>query len=569
MKKLFSLAAIFTLMVMSSSCEKKELEGGETKAYEAQVTLVMPVTQESKADDTDNTLYDEGIASEYAVNNSMTYFCFYDKDKHRLAVVPGTNIKWEGPAEGQKGENITRTGKITLNVNRKPTYMLCFVNANSAIASELSNKTLAQVLDFCAKNEHKGDKGDILDNFAKANQFFMSNSAYIKNNGVVRELNVADNVYEVGKEGTKPPVVVFVERAVAKTTVSISATPAGTSDGVDYYALSSQIKTPTGTDTHNFAIKFDAWSLNATNKRFGPVKQIKPETYDFAWQWYNTNNGRSYWATDANYNNKDEDVKYPTNATAWDTDNRKLLSSLSLNYYSLNQTSNQFSKGENVYPEYCFENTYDAETAASPELRMSATTMVLLKSHYCNADGTAYEGNIYRLDGMIYTEAQLKALFKSYIETALGEKDAIDVANIQLIYSPESYMNRDDVKTTIKYNGPKAMPENWNKDNLNKNLIGESILYVYRDGVCYYTAPIQHFSSRAVGELGKYGVVRNHWYSVGVTGIKSFGHPADPNKPIIPEDITEQHFAIDLEIKVLSWAKHTQEVNIGENEAWK
>lgn len=566
MKKLFSLAAIFTLMVMSSSCEKKELEGGETKAYEAQVTLVMPVTQESKADD---TLYDEGIASEYTVNNAMTYFCFYDENRHRLAVVPGTDIVWQGPAQSQKGENVTKTGTITLNVNRKPTYMLCFVNANAEIASELSNKTLAQVLDFCAKEEHKGDKKDILDNFAKANQFFMSNSAYIDTEGgVVRELQVADNVYEVGKKKDQQPIVVFVERAVAKTTVSISATPAGTLEGVDYYALSSQIKTPTGTDTHNFAIKFDAWSLNATNKRFGPIKNIEPGKYDFAWQWYNTKNGRSYWATDANYV-PTPGSKYPTNSTAWDTDNRTLLSSLDLNYYSLNQATNQFSKGEDVYPEYCFENTYDKTIAESPLERMSATTMVLLKAYYCNADGTAYEGNIYRLDGMIYTEAQLKALFKSYIETALGEKDAINVNNILLTYSATSYKDRADVKTIIKYDGPKAMPEGWEKDNLNMNLIGSSVLYVYRGGICYYTAPIQHFGSREVGELGKYGVVRNHWYSVGVTGIKSFGHPADPNKPIIPEDITEQHFAIDLEIKVLSWAKHSQDVNVGENEAWK
>lgn len=558
MKKLFSLAAIFTLMVMSSSCDKKELEGGETKAYEAQVTLVMPVTQESKADD---TLYDEGIASEYTVNNAMTYFCFYDENRHRLAVVPGTDIVWQGPAEGQKGENITRTGKITLNVNRKPTYMLCFVNADASLASELSNKTLAQVLDFCAKNEHKGDKEDILTHFAKANQFFMSNSAYInKEGGIVRELQVADNVYEVGKKKDEQPVVVFVERGVAKTTVSISATPAA--EGADYYPLSSQIKTPTGTDTHNFAIKFDAWSLNATNKRFGSVKKIET-SYDFAWTWYNTNNGRSYWATDANY----AGGTYPTNSTAWDTDNRSLLESLDLNYYSLNQTSNQFSKGENVYPEYCFENTYNAETAASAEMRMSATTMVLLKAHYRNADGTAYEGNIYRLDGMIYTEAQLKALFKSYIETALSE--TIDVADIQLIYSAASYKDRADVKATIKYVGSKTMPTGWDKDSLNKNLIGESILYIYRGGVCYYTAPIQHFGNLEVGVLGKYGVVRNHWYSVGVKGINSFGHPADPNKPIIPEDITEQHFAIDLEIKVLSWAKHSQDVNVGENGAWK
>lgn len=559
MKKLFSLAAIFTLMVMSSSCEKKELEGGETKAYEAQVTLVMPVTQESKADD---TLYDEGIASEYTVNNSMTYFCFYDENKHRLAVVPGTDIVWQGPVEGQKGENITKTGTITLNVNRKPTYMLCFVNADTKLASELSNKTLAQVLAFCAKDEHEGNKEDILEHFAKPNQFFMSNSAYIKNNGIVRELNVADNVYKVGDKdkGGKQPVVVFVERAVAKTTVSISATPA--TEGADYYKLSSEIKTPTGTDTHNFAIKFDAWSLNATNKRFGSVKQIET-TYDFNWTWYNTDNGRSYWATDANY----ASGTYPTNSTAWDTDNRSLLSSLDLNYYSLNQTKNDFSKGENVYPEYCFENTYNAETAASAELRMSATTMVLLKAHYCNADGTKYEGDIYRLDGMIYTEAQLKALFKSYIETALSE--TIDAADIQLIYSAENYKDRADVMTTIKYVGSKTMPEGWNKDNLNKNLIGSSVLYIYRDGVCYYTAPIQHFSNREVGKLGKYGVVRNHWYSVDVTGIKSFGHPADPNKPIIPEDITETHFAIDLTIKVLSWAKHSQGVNVGENGAWE
>lgn len=60
--------------------------------------------------------------------------------------------------------------------------------------------------------------------------------------------------------------------------------------------------------------------------------------------------------------------------------------------------------------------------------------------------------------------------------------------------------------------------------------------------------------------LGRWGMVRNNWYDVTVTGISKIGSPVNPAGKIssdgTPDDTPEQY--ISLKINVLSWAKRTQ-----------
>ena len=65
--------------------------------------------------------------------------------------------------------------------------------------------------------------------------------------------------------------------------------------------------------------------------------------------------------------------------------------------------------------------------------------------------------------------------------------------------------------------------------------------------------------------LGRYGMVRNNWYDVEITGIDKIGYPADPSgqvnnpdfdEPGTPDDNILEY--ISAKIHVLSWAKRTQ-----------
>lgn len=95
----------------------------------------------------------------------------------------------------------------------------------------------------------------------------------------------------------------------------------------------------------------------------------------------------------------------------------------------------------------------------------------------------------------------------------------------------------------------------------------------YKGGVAYYPVMIKHFGddltpwnngevygSNNADFLGRYGVLRNNWYSINVTGIKSIGDPEVPKVYGTPDDPSESW--ISVTINILSWAKRSQSVDL-------
>ena len=110
----------------------------------------------------------------------------------------------------------------------------------------------------------------------------------------------------------------------------------------------------------------------------------------------------------------------------------------------------------------------------------------------------------------------------------------------------------------------------------------------YTQGVSYYSVLIKHFGdeytpwnpttlgitettptteesyfTKANPEqnfLGRYGVVRNNWYSINLTKINNFGEPTvkDIHFDGTPDDKFEKEEAISCRINILSWAKRQQ-----------
>lgn len=69
-------------------------------------------------------------------------------------------------------------------------------------------------------------------------------------------------------------------------------------------------------------------------------------------------------------------------------------------------------------------------------------------------------------------------------------------------------------------------------------------------------------ANQAGNYLGRYGVLRNNWYTVNVEGIKKIGSPVVPEVTGDPDD--ELAAYISVKINVLSWAKRTQGATLGE-----
>ena len=190
-------------------------------------------------------------------------------------------------------------------------------------------------------------------------------------------------------------------------------------------------------------------------------------------------------------------------------------------------------------------------------------------------------------------EAMDKESNKSYSDLYLG-----DFLNItyddnrrdgQIIITKISFKDfKDDVYSSTKYEDLfiKAPVYSFDDDIANLNNLDQ--VYRYTGGKVFYEVRIKHFGddltpwskedheqagtieesygpseSRSRNYLGRYGIVRNNWYDLTVSVISRLGDPEDPAKwdnswPGKPDDNKDEYIAIEL--RVLSWAKRTQNV---------
>ncbi len=176
----------------------------------------------------------------------------------------------------------------------------------------------------------------------------------------------------------------------------------------------------------------------------------------------------------------------------------------------------------------------------------------------------------------------------------------VDNDNAKIEIKSISFKNLDDVlgKYDGKYDDKFAnQPEfdfTQNNNEIRTALNNLGTFYKYEGGRAFYEVRIKHFgedntpwdgeslaSATTIEEsygsdateeakklrnnlyLGRYGIVRNNWYDLSVKVIKNLGHPKDPalwedNWDDKPDDNKDQYIAVEL--KVLSWAKRSQDV---------
>ena len=581
-------AGVLSLAVLAS-CSQEELVttnenngNGEEQTWCTDVKLILPSVAGTGrvatrgVRDTQNEGFADGEDYEYHVNNNECYFVFFDENRRRMGQVSGTDIKWNSP-DGNGTDNVTRTGTVILKSTIQPSYMVCFLNAHTTLRSQLSSMNLTALKEAHALEGMKGDKDAMKNYFARTTSnggFFMCNSSYLDKNGNrVQEIDIKDYVYKVegsSSSSSKGTVPVYVERAVAKTTVSITADNAQGDGANTWYKLSSPNITEedlTAT-TVEFGVRFMGWGLNATNKSFVPLKNIPQNTGDWSFSdiiWNSFEHGRSYWEEDGNYNVNNG--LYPEN-TDFDGTNFRNEANQVLNYYSLNKCTNSF--GDNN-AEYCFANTMTNEL----HTRYSAITHVIVKAQYTDNAGKAATSNVYQFGNQIYSEeALIKAIKLLAVDYLADDKKGKGWADtdFEITNNTGDYNGRKDVHAIVSLTetGQAKIKEGFasHATNMNPLLFGELTLWIYPQGECYYTIPIKHFTL-SKGETGYFGVVRNHWYQINISAISGFGHPTSPDKPIIPEPIEEDEYMLSCEINVLAWGKVTQDATVGGNEDWQ
>ena len=219
---------------------------------------------------------------------------------------------------------------------------------------------------------------------------------------------------------------------------------------------------------------------------------------------------------------------------------------------------------------YCLENTmeHDAQTQAQ-------TTAAVASAVYTPNSFTVGE-SWFRLLGVTYkTLADLQAVYNA---AAAGTSDAAQQQIIDLCdqfyariakaataqgktvggdFASITIAELDDLKSGGEYSKPDATA-------------GETVgVEYFQKGVCYYNILIRHDDEITEWMAhGKYGVVRNNWYTLTINSVKQPGTPwipdkTDPTKPTNPgEDDDDKEAYLSVNITVNPWTTWSQGVDL-------
>lgn len=394
----------------------------------------------------------------------------------------------------------------------------------------------------------------------------------------------------------EPGAEVFVERAVAKVTMdkTISETQL---KGKEYDATTNPV-----------GVELVAWGLDYTNNISYYMHNAKPSAVGATdWATYNKNGDattttanyrfagttrvkdgygyRAYWGEDPNY------AANPASSTVlWGsvsnyTGGKKNFTHLG----ALPTLSTDFTE---KHPQYCMENTFNVANM-NEDQTTRAIVKVKLTPNTADGDGTFYIVNNDK--SKFFNTAGIENLVEQHVKACntvttkaltsgapvvsdiVLEPVAADSPNLKVTSFKVTYGAATTPVTYDATTGTTAVDE-----------VNDALKQVtkYNEGYAYYPIRIKHFgSSKALTAggyeyglvtwdatkhsqkdrydnndenkfLGRYGVLRNNWYDLGINSISGVGSPVVPDAPDTPDDELESF--ISVRINVLSWAKRVQ-----------
>lgn len=559
-KNLFGMAVMATALVGCSSSDDltpNGNEGNQTGAAYASFRINLPTTSGTRADDpTPGTpSFDEGTAKEYEVKNGT--ILIFDKDgKYVTSAQLGTMNPWT-PV---KTDGVTTAAITTVQLSgvKVGGNYQALVLLNNDVDATTSKVTLPATGTPYATWSAKASNVNA-EKYASTDGIFMANAPmYTGTTTEPTTLVPIANVCASREEAqAKVATTVYVERGLAKVTMQ------NFTDG-GYTVAEGTYK--------NDKVEIKNWQLDVTNKSTFPVHQTGDLSTGFTAIWstprfYDGGNQsfkRVYWGVDPNY----------SGATLQNLEACKKA-------FTMIGKNDIKGKTGNDHPQYCLENTFDLSN-----MMQGQTTRVVFKAVYTPKalEGTT-EKTFYKIGNntAIWKEADLKQQIKTVALNAMKITDAAEQAKyVVKLDATENNISGAAGQHLIKaenitYTGDaaddKVSPTVVNTINEKLGLSEAAGIATYLDGVTYYIARIKHFNELTpwtAGEgygtkndkyLGRYGVLRNNWYDLSVTSISGLGYPEVPEvKPTVPDDENEQY--INVEVKILSWAKRSQSIDL-------
>lgn len=566
-KHLFGLAVI---AAMTASCSSNEdlVNGGngssevENGTAYASFKINLPTTSGTRAVPDGTPDFNEGTAAEYEVKNGTILIFDANTDQFVTSAELGTMNPWTDV----KNDGVTTAAIATVKlsgVTVKGKYKALVLLNNdfdvTATTKKVKVKLPTASTDTYANWSQDVSKVNAVD-YAKTDGIFMANAPMY--NGTTTDpttLVDINGVYASKEEAqANPATTIYVERGLAKVTMKDFETKG--------YSIGD------GTTYAGATVKIEKWQLDVTNNSTYPVHQIgglSSTTTGFADIWKidrfyditSTAFKRVYWGVDPNYNNADYQ----------DLANCKKA-------FKMIENKDVTGAAGEANPQYCLENTFNLDN-----MKQGQTTRVVFKAVF-TPNGFTAPATFYKIGNntAIWKEADLEQQIKTVALNVMGITTSEEQAKYDVDLSKGTNISGKAGQhlieaANITYSGEAASSQvtDDNVDKINKKLglSAETGISTYLNGEAYYIARIKHFNEMTpwtAGEvygsenkkyLGRYGVLRNNWYELSVNKVSGLGYPDVPEvKPNLPDDENDQY--ISVSVKILSWAKRSQKVDL-------
>lgn len=587
MKKIFFSAMLAAAFLASCSSESElkpaagEVADGET-GYVG-FTIGLPTAKGTRAND----VFDDGTPSpdEYKVNNA-TLFLFHgnsEADAKFIAAYPMNITNFETNASDQcttegivtaellkpsagAGDNLF--AYVVLNHNNMVTVTQSSVSTTPASTTKINGEVLAVGTTFADFSKLEMTALGTSDNLV------MTNAPVCNERGGAVAPPAAAQITTLAKldrskifateagAQAEPAGEAYVERAAAKITVTATM------------ADEDAIKADANVKYSKASIK---WAVNNENKAYYNARQMKadwlgyaadgtegavnPATNKFRFlSGFAIHDGvvrtvRTYWAEDMNYDNGE-----------------------TTGFKAIPAAADIKTKAEDGKSVYVTENTFNVKNQKEKNttgLSISATFNDG-KDFYI---ASTYGDNmiLQRVDDASTAKETVADYIKKYLRNnssafkAWLESGATDFA-VTMNDNPAA-----GTATVATVSGT-GLPAGITPEYIN----GHITFKYYKDGVAYYNLLIKHFgdaetpwnrekhtentiagiynaAAPATPEsnfLGRYGIVRNNWYQIEISGISQIGDPIVVTPGETPDDKTRNYLSV--KIHILPWAVRTQ-----------
>lgn len=578
-KHYFGLAVIAAMTASCSSNEDLGTAGpgtNEAGVGYATFSINLPTTSGTRADA--NPEFKPGDANEYDVFNA-TLLVFKKPtaatSEGEYTFVEHVDLGSMQPWKSSSETGVTTQAKITAKLSKVDKsgeyFALVLLNNGSGADAKVNLPTDEPTTTYSAWNK----AANATDKFDKTDKgFYMANAPLFKNNSVTTLVAIDNSKIfstEAQASSGEAAADIYVERGLAKVTLTEDTKTEKTVGATSSYAGDK--------------VTISKWALDVTNKKTFPIHNVDGLSTDYEDIWKNdpaataapstqrfVDNSeaiakRVYWGTDPNYKE--------TNLSAVTTESKKARED------NFNYIKKENLTAKPTDPLYCLENTFNVANMLQEQ-----TTRVVFKGTYTPKSITPdANGTFYKIgkNVALWNSADLKKHIEAAVTKVVADASAAGASTTitlngsgnDLTTAGNRMLTASNITVTKATGDVVALkPEDVKAINDKLGLSEGYGISTYEKGESYYIARIKHFGDALTpwnpGEayngdnlkyLGRYGMLRNNWYELNVQSVSGPGYPDVPDvKPNTPDDEIDKY--IKVSVKILSWAKRSQDVNL-------